>query len=252
MMREFFKIVVRSLLKPLAKIYIWRTKPHIVVIAGTTARYWVKEAVVEALKEKGLPVRANVKHFNAEIGLPLSILNLPSGEGSFWGWAMVLKKAAAKTFGAAKIPKENLILEMAIDHPDNMNYLLSIVKPQVAILTTVTMIYQEHFENLDEIAREYQKLANVLPANGLLVLNADDERIFKLKKFASCPVTSYGIENKEADYLAKNIKKNIDGQTFELRRPRAESETIKINRFGQHHIYAALVKKIVAEKIKIN
>ncbi|MEK7114516.1 MAG: hypothetical protein AAB832_00410, partial [Patescibacteria group bacterium] len=92
-MINFFKRVVQFKLKWCAKIYLWRTKPKVIVIAGTTGRYWIKEAVKEALEEKNFSVRVNEKNFNAELGLPISILGLSSGNGDFWRWLKILWQA---------------------------------------------------------------------------------------------------------------------------------------------------------------
>jgi UDP-N-acetylmuramate-alanine ligase len=101
------------------------------------------------------------------------------------------------------------------------------------------MIYQENFEDLDEIVLEYQKLVKALPKNGLLLLNYDDERIKNLKKFSKCRTIRYGL-NKGADLQAVHIEKIIDGQKFEI-----NGGLVKVNRFGRHHIYAKIIESAV-------
>ncbi len=252
-MNNFFKNIVQFFLKWCAKIYLWRIKPHPIIIAGTTGQYWIKEAVNAALKEKNFPIRMNKKNFNAEIGLPLSILNLPSGEGSFWQWLKILREALKVAFKTkAPMLKEFLVLEMATDRPEGINYLLSIVKPKTLILTTITMIYAENFENLDEIALEYKRLIKALSRNGFAILNFDDERIKNLANETEKRIISYGF-SAEADYQAVNVKKIVNGQELEIKiKPLSIVRPIKINRFGTHHIYAALVKEIIKENFKIS
>lgn len=269
-MNNFFKIIVQFFLKRFAKIYLRRAKPAVIVIAGTTGRHWAKEAITEILEENFFSARANKKNFNAEIGLPLSILDLPSGEGDFRKWLGVLRQAAEKAFSTKRELQfpDYLVLEMAIDSPDDMDYLLSIVKPQIAVFTTITMIYPENFEDLDEIFLEYKKLIKNLPRNGLAILNADDERIVKLKESARCRTITYGIKDNEADYSAKNIRKLTDGQSFTIsvsgrlnqgqqpivfsgQKPlkRKESAPLKISRFGNHHIYSKIIQKAIADQL---
>lgn len=269
-MDNFFKSIVQFFLKRFAKIYLRRAKPAVIVVAGTTGRHWAKEAIAEVLEENFFSARANKKNFNAEIGLPLSILDLPSGEGDFLKWLRVLLQAAEKAFFTKRKlqPPEHLVLEMAINRPDDMDYLLSIIKPQVVVFTAITMIYPENFEDLDEIFLEYKKLIEKLPRRGLAVLNADDERIIKLKESARCETITYGMNNNEADYSAKNIRKMVDGQIFTLSvsgrlsqgqqvmvfprqtlLKRKEYAPIKISRFGRHHIYSKIIQKIIADKL---
>lgn len=252
-MNNIPKKIVQFLLKWSAKIYLLRLKPHIIVIAGTTGRHWVKESVKEALLERKLQVRTNKKNFNAEIGLPLSILNLISGEGSFWMWLAIIYYGFKKAVRAKPpIFKEFLVLEMAIDRPKNMKYLLSIAKPQAVIITNITMVYQENFENLDGIALEYKKLVKSLPWNGLIVLNNDDERVKNLANFAENKVITYGFSD-GTEFQASAVRKLVDGQEFKLKIANpSENRLIKINRFGNHHIYAALIKEVVKENYRIS
>ncbi|MEK7555463.1 MAG: Mur ligase family protein [Patescibacteria group bacterium] len=249
-MTDIFKHIVKFKLKWLAKIYLWRFKPYVILIAGTTGRHWIKEKVKEILEEKNLLVRANKKNFNSEIGLPLSILDLSSGEGSFRGWLKILWQGVKKILNPQSLilNSQYLILEIAIDRPENINYLTSIIRPNIVILTTVTMIYSENFENLDEISREYGELVKTLPWNGILILNNDDLRIKELKEYFDGRIITFGFSN-DSQYRAININKISDGQIFKIEIQRKEKEIldVKINRFGQHHIYAELVGAVIRD-----
>ncbi len=243
------KKILQLKLKYLAKIYLWRSKPMVIVIAGTANRYWIKERILDGLKEKKLSCRGSHKNFNAEIGLPLSILGIfPDGKqrGKINRWIYAFKKGLEIALKKNIERKEILVLEMAIDKPDDMEYLLGIVKP---VFTVITMIYPENFDNLDEIAIEYRKLIGALPGNGLALLNADDQRIVELSQYASAKTITYGVQNQNADYLAQNIQKITTGQRFKIQTPEMAEKNIEIKRFGKHHVYAELVKEIITNKI---
>lgn len=255
-MNEMAKSIIQFLLKWLAKAYIAKTKPYIIVVAGTTRRVWIKDAVERALRERNFWIRANRKHFNAEIGLPLSILDLPSGEGDAKKWIEILWQATKKALDFRKKSlnpekAEHIILEMAIDTPHDMAYLLSIVKPNMVVMTTITMIYQEHFETLDNIAKEFDALAEALPWNGILVLNADDGRIKGMQKVYRGKVVTYGFAD-DAQFKAVDRRRTETGEEFrfEVQRKELESYRKKIDRFGAHHIYAELVREIVLDNFK--
>ncbi|MEK7496231.1 MAG: hypothetical protein AAB616_02075, partial [Patescibacteria group bacterium] len=55
-----------------------------------------------------------------------------------------------------------------------------------------------------------------------------------------------------SQYKAVDIRKIIDGQLFKIEARQKEKEIldIKINRFGQHHIYAELIKAIIKNNFK--
>lgn len=251
-MDGIFKKIIQFKLKWIAKIYLLENKPYIIVVSGTTGRFWIKEKIIEALGERNFSFRTNKKNFNAELGLPLSILGLPSGERNFLNWIKILIEGV-KLIIPSKIKKapEYLVLEMAIDRPENMDYLVSIVKPNLAVLTTITMIYQENFESLDEIANEYKKLIKSLPWNGILVLNNDDQRIKNLKDYFKGKVVAYGFSD-DSQLKAFDVYKVTDGQIFKMEVQKKEKEIVscKINRFGRHHIYAELVKEIIKDNFK--
>ncbi|OGM93766.1 hypothetical protein A2524_02490 [Candidatus Wolfebacteria bacterium RIFOXYD12_FULL_48_21] len=255
-MNTIAKRTTQCILKWLAKAHIAKTKPYIIVIAGTTRRAWIKEAVERALLERNTLVRSSKKHFNAELGLPLSILDLPSGEGNARKWIGVLwqafKKVAdfrKKTISRERI--EHLVLELAIDTPRDMDYLLSIVKPNMVVMTTVTMVYAEQFETLDNVAHEFEALAAALPWNGILVLNADDDRIRELSHAYKGKTVTYGFAE-DAQFRAVDARRTETGEEFrfEVKRKELESYRKKINRFGKHHIYAELVREIVLDNFK--
>lgn len=255
-MRKLLKRIIQFKLKWLAKFYLLRQEPAVIMVSGTPGRFWAKEAVVSALAGKEMPVIESVKNFNAEIGLPLSILELPSGEGDFRKWVKILLAGAGKIIDAYRHrtkPMKYFVLEAAIDRPDDMDYLLSIARPRAVVLTALNMIYQENFENLDAIAREYKKLIEALPWDGLPVLNFDDQRILKLAQSFKGRSVTYGL-GEGADYRAIEVKKVSDGQEFKIQinHPNREPEIIavKINRFGRHHVYARLIEEIIKEKFK--
>lgn len=250
------KKIIQFILKWLARIFLWLHKPYVIVISGTTGRFWIKEKIVEALEERNLVVRTNKKNFNAEIGLPLSILNISSGKRSFLKWIKVIWQAAKLVVESFKKSNrewtsEYLVLEMAIDRPENMKYLLSIAKPNFVILTAITMVYQENFEGLDAIAKEYQALVKALPWNGVLALNSDDERVRNLEQYHEGKLVTYGFSN-GAQFRAFDVRKVDDGQQFKIEIQRKEKEIVraKINRFGRHHVYAELAKEIIKDNFK--
>lgn len=246
-MRNLLKAIVSFLLKYFAKIFLARSKIKVIVVSGTTGRFWIKEKIAETLKEKNFFIRSGRKNFNAEIGLPLSVLGLQSGGGDYKKWLSILLRAFAETFfvtqGGEKI--DYLILEMAISKPEDMNYLLSIVRPNVVILNGITTVYQENFESLDEIAREYEILIKSLPGDGMAILNSDDERIKKISQSFNGNKIFYGF-NSGADIRAGGILKTEFGQSFKLiTQNNLAGEEMRVARFGAHHIYAELVSEAV-------
>lgn len=100
--------------------------------------------------------------FNSESGLPLAIIGLKIKDYSLISWLKIL------LFSPLKIlinwqSYDVLILEMGVDSPlwpHNMDYLLSIVKPNIGIFLNVSPVHMANFKDLDQIAQEKAKLIN--------------------------------------------------------------------------------------------
>lgn len=79
--------------------------------------------------------------------------------------------------------------------------------PTSAIITNIDNDHLDYFKNLDNIKKSFYKYVSLLPQNGYLVKNNDDENSSELDKYTKATVITYGINNK-ANYVAKNITCN--------------------------------------------
>lgn len=240
-MKKILKKMVECQMMLYAKIYIWRTKPQIIVVSGVTNRRVFKETIYSKLNSDRTDViRVSPEKHNAELGIPLAILGLKLTKKSDWFY--LISKAKIRAFFGKRVDK--IILEVAIDRPNNMDYLLNIFTPNVVVMTNVEPAYMENFGTLDNIAIEYGKLIAKVPAGGLVVLNNDDERVRGLSKYSKAKVVTFGVDN-ESDVQAKNIKKVSTGQTFEV-----NNEVKELNKFGVHYVLAELAGMIVSDYYK--
>jgi len=240
-MKSFLKFILKYYLKYLTKYVLMIHRPTIIAIAGSTNKTFVKDEINRRLREAGLTVRSNPRSFNTEIGLPLAILGLPSGFNTYKAWLPILFQAA-KTILAVNFPKY-LVLELGISDQGDMKHLLSIIEPDIAVITDITQRYLEGFADMDELIGEYQLLAASIKEPGLLVLNNDNLRVSELKSLTRSQVVSFGLEA-GADWRAVSINKTIVGQDFKIESATGhQHESIKC--YGEHHLYAALAGKII-------
>ncbi|HOF79932.1 MAG TPA: UDP-N-acetylmuramoyl-tripeptide--D-alanyl-D-alanine ligase [bacterium] len=199
--------LLRYLLKRLARAVIDKYQPQIIGITGSVGKTTTKEAVLLVLAKK-YRVRGNIKNYNNEIGLPLTILGLESPGRSIGGWLKVLFLAWRLIQKTDPNYPEFLVLEMGIDHPGDMDYLLSIVQPNIGIITVIGQAHLEFFGNQDKIAQEKGKLIVSLPSAGWAVLNADDQRV---RLMTSCnnrvQIITYGFGS-QADVRATDLQFN--------------------------------------------
>ncbi|MEA2113305.1 MAG: UDP-N-acetylmuramoyl-tripeptide--D-alanyl-D-alanine ligase [Patescibacteria group bacterium] len=166
--------ILQYILKILAKIILWRHKPKVVAITGSVGKTSAKEAVYRVLR-RHFKTRRNIKNYNNEIGVPLTILGSETGGNSVWRWFKIFLKALAAALWDKNYP-EILILEMGIDKPGDMKYLMSFIPVKVAVMTAIGQFpsHIEFFPEREKLVEEKALLINSLPADGLAVLNYDD------------------------------------------------------------------------------
>lgn len=248
-MKAIFKFVVRSYLKFLTKFVVARHKPLIVAVAGTTNKTFVKEVILDELG-RGADVRGNPKSFNTEIGLPLAVLYLPSGYSSVFRWVDVLLTGTCVCVFSRKFPKV-LVLEMGVDRKGDMRYLLSLIKPKIAVVTTVRGDFSETGATLDDIAEEFGFLVKAVPKDGVVILNGEDSRVRKLEAKSQARVVLYGNQS-DCQARILDIQSLLEGQKFTLE---YEGKVLHVQtpKHGRHNINAIAIAKIVVgelEKIK--
>lgn len=247
MLKKLFKILIQFYLKVLTKVMLWRKKPIIIAVAGSTNKTFVKEMILEELSNNQDSVRGNPRSFNTEIGLPLAVLFLPSGYSSIFRWVDILLTGTFISFFSRRFPKV-LVLEMGVDKKGDMEYLLSMVKPRIAAVTNISKNFPAAGKSLDDIAGEVALLIKSLPADGLAVLNGDDERVKKMAESTKAKVIFYG-SNGHCQARIEKITTTTVGQTFNLT-INGKEERIETERFGVHNIKAIAIAKIIAEEFR--
>lgn len=139
---------------------------------------------------------------------------------------------------------EVFIVEMDAYHPGEIKKLAEIIKPNMAILTSIAPQHLERFGSMEKLAKTQFEIADVLPEDGILFLNADSEWINKLQKNYSVKKIFYG-KTKESEIYATNINQTISGTKFTLNTKKGSIE-VEIPLFGDHHVTNFLAAVCVA------
>ena len=81
----------------------------------------------------------------------------------------------------------------------------------------------------------------LLPEDGLLVMNFDDKNCLSIKRKPGIKLISYGIDNQNANFVARNIKYDKHGcALFDVYYNNNFYKTIKLSAPGRHNILNAL------------
>ncbi len=145
-----------------------RRRIHVPVIGvtGSVGKTSTKDLIASALGATRR-VTANVKSYNNEQGLPVTILGAPDDV-------------------------QALVVEMGMRGFGEITRLCQVAAPTIGVVTAVAGAHTERVGGIDGVARAKRELVEALPASGVAVLNADDPRVAAMAAAAPSVVT-YGV-----------------------------------------------------------
>jgi UDP-N-acetylmuramoyl-tripeptide--D-alanyl-D-alanine ligase len=207
---QLCKKILKWKIRILAVWTLKRYKPTVIGITGSAGKTSTKEAIFAVLKKEYV-CRRNVKNFNNELGLPLTILGDYQESGRFFFWFKVIWQGFWRLIIKNKNYPEVLILEMAADRPGDIKYLASLAKPKIGVITAIgdIPVHVEFYSSPEAVAREKGRLIEALPEDGFAILNFDDERVWELKNKTRAKVLSFGF-NKGADVQIGNMEHRLE------------------------------------------
>jgi len=187
-----------------ARRIVAKNKPLVIGITGSVGKSSTKEAIYCVLKDR-FRVRKSQGNLNNEIGLPLAVIGEADPRGSLLEWLGILIKGFFLALKKAKGYPKILILEMAVDRPGDMKYLVGLAPPKIGVITDIGVTHWEFFSDEKKILQEKAILVKNLPKDGLVVLNFDNAQLRSFAKSHSRPVLTYGFRS-GADIQASDLK----------------------------------------------
>lgn len=251
-----FKKILCFVLRLLARGMLWRYQPLIVGITGSAGKTSAREAIYAVLKNKYW-ARRNVKNYNNEIGVPLTILGQETGGNSWWRWLRVFLVSFFEIVYTEDYPRV-LILEMGADRLGDIAYLTDFVKCDVSVVTSVGEIpvHVEFFQTADQVAKEKSQILRCLEKDGWAVLNFDDERVRAMARRTQGKIFSYGFDEKTS-LRAENFEQHLSdldsaGISFKVDY-QGNNVPIRLkNIYARHQVYAVLAGIAVGLIFKMN
>jgi UDP-N-acetylmuramoyl-tripeptide--D-alanyl-D-alanine ligase len=185
----------------------------VVGVTGSAGKTTTKEAIAAVLATR-YKVLKSEGNFNNHIGLPLQLLRIEP-ETEFY------------------------VSEMGMNHAGEITELANIAEPNVGVVTMVAPVHLEFFDSIAGIAKAKKELIGALPADGIAILNKDDEFVSRFNEGRRGPALYFAI-NEPADVRAENIvEQGGSGSEFNLV---ANGERVRshLPLVGRHNIYNAL------------
>ena len=135
------------------------------------------------------------------------------------------------------------IAEMGAYVKGEINGLCKLVNPKYGIITSIGNAHLATFGSEQNIIDGKMELIEYLPSDGIGVLNKDDlkQKNYKIKNKNKCKIIWIGIDNKDVDVKASNIKCNSKGTSFTVKFKDIEKTyDFETKLLGKHNVYNIL------------
>ena len=153
----------------------WRkiVAPQMVAVTGSNGKTTVKHMLSNVLSLAGSTCYTQ-GNLNNHIGVPLTLLTLRKHH-------------------------QFAVIEMGANHFGEINYLSCLAEPDIAVITNAGPAHLEGFGSIEGVSRAKGEIMNGLPANGVIVLNADDQYLSAWLNMAAdrdLNVVTFGFDEK--------------------------------------------------------
>lgn len=111
--------------------------------------------------------------------------------------------------------------------------------PYIGIILNIEADHLDFYKDIDDIQNTFIKFAKLIPKEGFLIINADDERALSILNEVDCNVITFGI--KEGTIRAKNIIFNHNGcPSFDVYNGENKLFSLTLNVPGTYNILNSL------------
>lgn len=206
------KLQYRTIRKPISNFVLWylrmiaraalsQTRATVIGVAGSVGKTSTREALFAILKDIA---PTHMVSGNSETGVPLGLVGLFPTDYSPLDWLRMMITAPLR-IGFLK-SKRYVIVEMGIDDPyppKNMEYLLTIVQPDIGIITEESAAHTMQFEKIftpNVVVPDSERLKLLIEA-----ITKEDAKMLK--------GANTGIINGDNPFLKKELP---DALTFHI------------------------------------
>jgi len=158
-----------------------RSSAKIAAVTGSVGKTGTKEMLARVLARQAATY-ASAGNLNSESGAPLALARLPADA-------------------------RYAVLELGMNKPGEIRANAAIVRPHVAVVTTVEAVHLEYFGSIEAIADAKAEIFEGLVPGGAAILNRDNpqfERLADLALAHGARILSFG-EHEKADARATKI-----------------------------------------------
>lgn len=210
-------------LEQMAAVARARSRAMIVAVTGSAGKTTTKEAIRTVLSAAG-QTHWSIKSFNNHWGVPLMLASLPR----------------EAQFG---------VFEIGMNHAGEITPLVKLVRPHVAVITTVAAAHLQFFNSVADIALAKAEIFNGLEPGGTALLNADHEYLHILfgqaREAGVSRIVTYGFEE-NSDWWIAGVTQ-LDNRMAADVRHEGQSYHLRLNVPGRHMVANAVAALAVSQ-----
>ncbi len=124
--------------------------------------------------------------------------------------------------------------------------------PKISIILNMDADHLDFFRDIDHIRQSFRRFAQLLPADGCLIINSDTPAYETITEGLPCPVITYGLDH-PAGYTAADI--SFDGKgnpTFTCLRNGEKIGVFSLSVPGMHNVSNALAAIALGERLDLD
>ena len=180
-----------------------RSRAWVCAITGSVGKTSTKEALRLVLSHFGR-THASVASYNNHWGVPLTLSRMP-------------------------VTTDYGVFEIGMNHAGEIRPLVAMVRPHVAIVTTIAPVHMENLGSLDRIADEKGEIYSTLAPEGVAIIPADAPNVERLiaaadrsqaarkLTFGESAVADMRLVSFRADPRGSDVEVIFEGQTYYYR-----------------------------------
>lgn len=194
----------------------------LVAVTGSVGKTTTREMITQALSNAKRTFHTE-KNFNSQIGVPITLSRMSRND-------------------------EIAVVELGISEPGQMDILSEMVKPDMAVVTTIGVAHIEFMKTQENIRKEKLSVVHFMKEGGTLFLNGDDNFLREAKEAENltCRTLFYGTSD-WCDYYAKDIVYHDSYTTFTCVHEKTEIPVL-LNTLGKHNVGNCVVALAVANE----
>ncbi|GAB3554240.1 UDP-N-acetylmuramoyl-tripeptide--D-alanyl-D-alanine ligase [Arthrobacter tumbae] len=230
---DFPAVVVPDAVEAMGRLageVVRRLRAHspltVIGITGSAGKTTTKDVLAQLLREEGTTV-SPIGSYNGEIGVPLTVFSAEYGT-------------------------RYLVIEMGATGVGHIEYLASMVQPDIGIVLCVGSAHAGEFGGVDMIATAKGELPRSLGSGGVAILNGDDRRVLAMADQTQAQTVLF-TEDSTFDRAggsvvrAENVTLSVEGNPcFTLLLPDGSRREVRPLLIGRHHVANLLAAASVA------